>query len=83
MLPNCVSSFYITLLAHDPALDPLDKTFQVRVDEQNANCLDFTCSIARLKDEGDLFCTIVLFSFFFLVFSIKSHISFMINNVVA
>ncbi|WZZ04209.1 hypothetical protein YC2023_090130 [Brassica napus] len=66
MLPNCVSSFYITLLAHDPALDPLDKTFQVRVDEQNANCLDFTCSIARLKDEGDLFCTIVLFSFFFL-----------------
>ncbi|KAH0918136.1 hypothetical protein HID58_025796 [Brassica napus] len=58
MLPNCVSSFYITLLAHDPALDPLDKTFQVRVDEQNANCLDFTCSIARLKDEGDLFCTI-------------------------
>ncbi|CAN7050298.1 unnamed protein product, partial [Brassica rapa subsp. trilocularis] len=54
MLPNCVSSFYITLLAHDPALDPLDKTFQVRVDEQNANCLDFTCSIARLKDEGEL-----------------------------
>ncbi|KAF8085380.1 hypothetical protein N665_0668s0014 [Sinapis alba] len=51
MLPNCVSSFYITLLAHDPALDPLEKTFQVRVDEQNANCLDFTCSIARLKDE--------------------------------
>ena len=83
MLPNCVSSFYITLLAHDPALDPLDKTFQVRVDEQNANCLDFTCSIARFKDEGVLFCTIVLFSFFFLVFSIKSHISFMINNVVA
>nr|VDC97635.1 unnamed protein product [Brassica rapa] len=32
-------------------LDPLEKTFQVRVDEQNANCLDFTCSIARLKDE--------------------------------
>ncbi|KAF3598001.1 hypothetical protein DY000_02023540 [Brassica cretica] len=52
MLPNCVSSFYITLLAHDSALDPLEKTFQVRVDEQNANCLDFTCSIARLKDEG-------------------------------
>ncbi|CAF2161634.1 unnamed protein product [Brassica napus] len=51
MLPNCVSSFYISLLAHDPALDPLEKTFQVRVDEQNANCLDFTCSIARLKDE--------------------------------
>ncbi|CAN7077989.1 unnamed protein product [Brassica oleracea var. botrytis] len=32
-------------------LDPLGKTFQVRVDEQNANCLDFTCSVARLKDE--------------------------------
>ncbi|KAF3598002.1 hypothetical protein DY000_02023541 [Brassica cretica] len=53
MLQNCVSSFYMTLLAHDPAApDPLEKTFQVRVDEQKANHLDFECSIARIKDEG-------------------------------
>lgn len=52
MLQNCVSSFYMTLLAHDPAApDPLEKTFQVRVDEQKANHLDFECSIARIKDE--------------------------------
>ncbi|KAJ0237357.1 UPF0725 protein [Hirschfeldia incana] len=51
MSQNFVSSFYITFLAHDPALEPLEKTFQVRVDEQKANLLDFECSIARLKDE--------------------------------
>ncbi|KAL0760137.1 hypothetical protein Bca101_076287 [Brassica carinata] len=31
MLQHCLSSFYITLLAHDPALHPLEKTFQVKV----------------------------------------------------
>ncbi|CAH8356878.1 unnamed protein product [Eruca vesicaria subsp. sativa] len=51
MLHNCRCSFYMTLLAHDPALDPLKKTFQVKVDEAEIHCLDITCSISRLKDE--------------------------------
>ncbi|XP_056843675.1 UPF0725 protein At1g23950 isoform X1 [Raphanus sativus] len=51
MLQNCVSSVYMTLLAHEPAPDPLAKTFQVRVDEHKANSLAFECSIARIKDE--------------------------------
>lgn len=71
----------MTLLAHEPAPDPLAKTFQVQVDEQKANSLAFECPIARIKDEGDLFCTIVYYGVFF--FYIKSHISFMINIVVA
>lgn len=51
MLLNYLSSFCITLLAHDPALDPLEKTFQVQVNEEKVICLDITCTIARLKDE--------------------------------
>lgn len=52
MLHNYLSSFCITLLAHDPALDPLEKTFQVQVVEEKVICLDITCTIARLKDGG-------------------------------
>ncbi|KAG2320912.1 hypothetical protein Bca52824_014125 [Brassica carinata] len=37
MLQNCLSSFYMTLLAHEPALDPLEKTFQVKESEWQAN----------------------------------------------
>ncbi|KAG2265462.1 hypothetical protein Bca4012_077178 [Brassica carinata] len=58
MLQHCLSSFYITLLAHDPALHPLEKTFQVKVGEQKIHCLHIICTISRVKDEGDLFCTI-------------------------
>ncbi|KAL0699938.1 hypothetical protein Bca4012_056060 [Brassica carinata] len=54
MLQNFVSSYYMTLLAHEPAPDPLAKTFQVRVDEQKANILDFECSVARIKDEYEV-----------------------------
>ncbi|WZZ72314.1 hypothetical protein YC2023_083684 [Brassica napus] len=34
MLQHCLSSFYITLLAHDPAIHPLEKPFPVKVDEE-------------------------------------------------
>lgn len=51
MLPNYLSSFNITLLAHDPALGPLEKTFQVKVDEEKVHCLHIMCTISRLKDE--------------------------------
>ncbi|AEE30455.1 hypothetical protein (DUF626) [Arabidopsis thaliana] len=56
MLPNYISSFYMTLLAHDPdpAAGSSQKTFQVRVDEQQFGSLDINCSIARPKHEGDL-----------------------------
>ncbi|KAG7598557.1 Protein MS5 [Arabidopsis suecica] len=45
---NLTSSFYITLLAQDP---PLQKTFQVRVDEQAYHSLDLTVAIARPKKD--------------------------------
>ncbi|KAL0699939.1 hypothetical protein Bca4012_056061 [Brassica carinata] len=51
MLPTFLSSFRITLLAHDPAFGPLEKTFQVKVDEEKVNCLHIACTISRLKDE--------------------------------
>ncbi|KAG7592781.1 Protein MS5 [Arabidopsis thaliana x Arabidopsis arenosa] len=53
MLQNYMSSFYMTLLAHDPdpAASSLQKTFQVRVDEQDYGTLHITCSIARIKAE--------------------------------
>ncbi|KAJ0253236.1 UPF0725 protein [Hirschfeldia incana] len=51
MLQHCLSSFYITLLAHDPALDPLEKTFQVKVNDIKVRCLHIRCTVARLKDE--------------------------------
>ncbi|KAG5378986.1 hypothetical protein IGI04_026828 [Brassica rapa subsp. trilocularis] len=50
MLPNCVSSFYITLLAHDPALDPLDKTFQWQMVSSKGELPDWPSDDA-LKDE--------------------------------
>ncbi|CAL9216579.1 unnamed protein product, partial [Arabidopsis halleri] len=48
---NFTSSYYITLLAHDPAATPLalQKTFPVRVDEFFYGSLDLTVSIARPK----------------------------------
>lgn len=63
---NFTSSYYITLLAHDPAATPLalQKTFPVRVDEFFFGSLDLTVSIARPKrdqNEGDL-----LFNFLFI-----------------
>ncbi|KAG7655352.1 Protein MS5 [Arabidopsis suecica] len=56
MLQNYMSSFYMTLLAHDPdpAASSSQKTFQVRVDEQQFGTLGINCSIARPKHEGDL-----------------------------
>ncbi|KAF8085378.1 hypothetical protein N665_0668s0012 [Sinapis alba] len=48
---NCVSSYYLTLLAQDPDVSPSIKTFQVRIDEKSFGRLDFTCSVARLKEE--------------------------------
>ncbi|ESQ34397.1 hypothetical protein EUTSA_v10009578mg [Eutrema salsugineum] len=53
MVGGFMSSFYMTLLAHnpDPAASTLQKTFQVRVDEGTFGSLDITCSIARPKDE--------------------------------
>ncbi|CDY29462.1 BnaC05g32080D [Brassica napus] len=51
MLQHCLSSFYITLLAHDPALHPLEKTFQVKVGDQKIHCLHIICTISRVKDE--------------------------------
>ncbi|CAH8383451.1 unnamed protein product [Eruca vesicaria subsp. sativa] len=51
MLQKFLPVFYMTLLAHDPALDPLKKTFQVEVDEHEVNSLNITCSISRVKDE--------------------------------
>ncbi|ESQ34396.1 hypothetical protein EUTSA_v10009725mg [Eutrema salsugineum] len=53
MLASGVSSFYMTLLTHDPdpAASTLQKTFQVRVDEGKYDSLDLTCSIARPKDD--------------------------------
>ncbi|AEE30461.1 putative protein MS5 [Arabidopsis thaliana] len=53
MLQNYMSSFYMTLLAHDPdpAASSSQKTFQVRVDEQQFGTLGINCSIARPKHE--------------------------------
>lgn len=52
---NCVSSYYITLIAHDSKDQDRNKEFQVQVDETTYGSLDLTCSLARLKDEkGDL-----------------------------
>ncbi|CAH8253790.1 unnamed protein product [Arabidopsis lyrata] len=45
---NLTSSYYITLLAQDP---PLQKTFQVRVDERAYHSLDLTVAIARPKKD--------------------------------
>ncbi|KAG7647755.1 Protein MS5 [Arabidopsis thaliana x Arabidopsis arenosa] len=45
---NLTSSYYITLLAHDPSLQ---KTFQVRVDEREYGSLDLTVAIARPKKD--------------------------------
>ncbi|KAL1209920.1 hypothetical protein V5N11_020486 [Cardamine amara subsp. amara] len=54
-LTNCVSSYYITLIAYDPKSRDLQETFQVRIDEKTRGNLDMTCSVARPKDEkGDL-----------------------------
>ncbi|XP_010498908.1 PREDICTED: UPF0725 protein At1g23960-like [Camelina sativa] len=51
MLQNFVSSYYMTLLAHDPRSCPSGKDFQVRVDERTYGSLDLTVSVARPKDE--------------------------------
>ncbi|XP_010477702.1 PREDICTED: UPF0725 protein At1g23970-like isoform X1 [Camelina sativa] len=51
MLQNIVSSYYMTLLAHDSVACPLGKTFQVRVDEGQFGTLDIACSVARPKGE--------------------------------
>ncbi|CAA7026575.1 unnamed protein product [Microthlaspi erraticum] len=50
---NCVSSYYITLVARDldAAAGSKEETFQVRVDEQSFGKLDMTVSVARRKDE--------------------------------
>lgn len=52
MTLNCVSSYYLTLLAQDPDVSPSVKTFQVRIDEKSFGRLDFTCSVARIKEEA-------------------------------
>ncbi|KAL0760138.1 hypothetical protein Bca101_076288 [Brassica carinata] len=49
---TAVCSYYLTLHAHDPDVSPSDKTFQVRIDEKSFGRLDFTCSVARLKEEA-------------------------------
>ncbi|KAL0656601.1 hypothetical protein Bca4012_077185 [Brassica carinata] len=49
---TAVCSHYLTLHAHDPDVSPSDKTFQVRIDEKSFGRLDFTCSVARLKEEA-------------------------------
>ncbi|CAA0251176.1 unnamed protein product [Arabidopsis thaliana] len=48
---NLTSSYYITLLANEPGAIPLQKTFQVRVDERKYDTLDLTVAIARLKKD--------------------------------
>ncbi|KAL1208438.1 putative UPF0725 protein [Cardamine amara subsp. amara] len=54
MLQNLVSSYYITLLAHDQEASPLQKkTFQVRVDEKKYGSLDVVVSVGRLKKDQD------------------------------
>ncbi|CAH2033798.1 unnamed protein product [Thlaspi arvense] len=53
MTPNCVASYYITLLAHDPSAGSEPKHFQVRIDEQEYSSLDLACSIARPKVPKD------------------------------
>ncbi|KAL0699941.1 hypothetical protein Bca4012_056063 [Brassica carinata] len=52
MTMNCVSSYYLTLLAHDPDVSQAEKTFQVRIDEKSFGSLDLTCSVARIKEEA-------------------------------
>ncbi|KAL0656596.1 hypothetical protein Bca4012_077180 [Brassica carinata] len=49
---TAVCSYYLTLFAHDPDVSSSDKTFQVRIDEKSFGRLDFTCSVARLKEEA-------------------------------
>ncbi|XP_010480684.1 PREDICTED: LOW QUALITY PROTEIN: putative UPF0725 protein At1g28500 [Camelina sativa] len=45
-----VSSYYFTLLAHDPAaIPPFQQTFQVKVDEMEFTVMDLAVSIARPK----------------------------------
>ncbi|XP_020867770.1 UPF0725 protein At1g23970 isoform X1 [Arabidopsis lyrata subsp. lyrata] len=78
MLQNYMSSFYMTLLAHDPdpAASSLEKTFQVRVDEQDYGTLHITCSIARIKAEGNL----LVVHYFPYIFFNKISLSLLINN---
>ncbi|KAL0699942.1 hypothetical protein Bca4012_056064 [Brassica carinata] len=52
MTMNCVSSYYLTLLAQDPDVSQPEKTFQVRIDEKAYGRLDLTCSVARIKEEA-------------------------------
>ncbi|CAG7901900.1 unnamed protein product [Brassica rapa] len=52
MTTNSVSSYYLKLLARDPDVSPSYKTFQVWIDEKSFGRLDFTCSVARLKEEA-------------------------------
>ena len=76
---NLTSSYYITLLAHDPSLE---KTFQVRVDEREYGSLDLTVAIARPKkdqNEGDLCCIVHFYINTSQEYKIKSHL--LINNV--
>ncbi|WZZ04210.1 hypothetical protein YC2023_090131 [Brassica napus] len=60
-MQHVTESYVLFLHSLHPSLEPLETTFEVQVDEQNINHLEFTCSVAILKDEGDLFCTIVHF----------------------
>ena len=76
---NLTSSYYITLLAHDPSLQ---KTFQVRVDEREYGSLDLTVAIARPKkdqNEGDLCCIVLFYFNTSQEYKIKSHL--LIKNV--
>lgn len=65
---NCVSSYYITLVARDldAAAGSKEETFQVRVDEQSFGKLDMTVSVARRKDETGAF-----FVLFFILYKSK------------
>jgi len=79
---NLTSSYYITLLANEPGAIPLQKTFQVRVDERKYDTLDLTVAIARLKkdqNEGDLCCIVHFYINTSQEYKIKSHL--LINNV--
>ncbi|KAH0868541.1 hypothetical protein HID58_075563 [Brassica napus] len=42
----------LDLACNDPYISPSDKTFQVRIDEKSFGRLDFTCAVARLKEEA-------------------------------
>lgn len=71
MLMNCVSSYYITLAASDPASGSV-LTFQVKVDEHMLGRLTLIVSVARRK--GDLWCIVLFFYFFgYTQFENKSH----------